>query len=372
MYLKKSEVDKACKDKLHATFDKDFSVNVRFTPALARQSPLPTLDSLPNRTILLKYNSHNGPNSVQVSAPSYSTIRSSPGRNKPALSMFGTEGTANSTPSEPSDDGQESTISSPSSIGTASSGQQPNGKAAHGPMLVHCGKAAFRPAWSNKDRDWDDNWDASSVSSDCSELDTHSEWWYTRPPRPSTVSSAVMAAGTASVTFAQPDQPLDEKKELKYELPPLSFASALSRTGLPAPNALGTRISPPNSAKKSPPHSASSPLAREFRFESESGTLLEETSSSCCCTTDKEAEVPSPQRDRRASRRGSYWERDSLGGAYFDEEGLPIAGSGAGIGHERGGSKDGERGWIDSVSRWFWYADEQKELAPNEADKGTL
>lgn len=365
LHLEKSEVDKACKDKLHSIFDRDFSVNVRFAPALARQSPLPTLDNLPNRAILLKYKSPDGPNSVEVSLPSFSSVRASPERSRSGLPMFGM-GSPKSTSSEPKEGSQEPRDSSSNMKGPALSNQEPNGKPPHSPMLVHCGKAAFKPTWSNKSRDHDDDWDAASVNSDCSELDTHSEWWYTRPPRPSTHSSTVMAAGTPSVNATPPEtnnrkdlriHVTDAHKESTYEPPSPSLLSPSFRPGLPASSSSAAPPSPPNSAKKTPPHSASSPLAREVRFESESGSISRDIFASLDTQEANGTYNGSPQRARNglADRHPGKLKNDSLEGPYLNEEGELIADSGtdSGIGKTEC-DRERERGWVNSMSRWFW------------------
>ncbi|KAF9980498.1 hypothetical protein BGZ75_008356 [Mortierella antarctica] len=186
LYLKKQEVDKACKDKLHSVFDKDFAIRVNFLPAFAQQSPLPTLDSLPNRAILLKYKSHEGPNSVQISPPYFSTRQLAPARNKSAMEAFGIgEGTESRAKSpNGSHSGENGGCSPPNSAGPSSPPiPLMNGKAIRSPVVVHTSKPAFKPMWSDRDRDRDDNWDTASISSDCSESDSSLEWWYTKPPR---------------------------------------------------------------------------------------------------------------------------------------------------------------------------------------------
>ncbi|KAG0001345.1 hypothetical protein BGZ65_003571, partial [Modicella reniformis] len=282
LYLKKSEVDKACKDKLHSIFDKEFGVSVHFSPALARQSPLPTLDSLPNRAILLKYKNHNGPNSVEVSPPSFSTLRLSPARKKSALSI------------------------------------------------------------------------------------------------------AVTASGSTLVSIIQPEIRIDletrvltveEQKETMYESPPPSPSSSLFHSGQSTSNS-STATSPPSSGKKNSRHSATSPLAREVRFESESRPL----STIACNGTANEhsheivSEALQPK-EELAGQVHSKSDSDSLEEQYLNEEGVPIAGSGKDSGvegiysNEYSRERERERGWVDSVSRWFWFTEGQKEQEPNGSEE---
>ncbi|KAI1321199.1 hypothetical protein EDD11_007765 [Mortierella claussenii] len=441
--LKKSEVDKACKDKLHTIFDKDFNICVKFSPALPQQSPLPTLDSLPNRAILLKYNNHNGPNSVQVSPPYFSTLRLSPARNKPARSLFGigkgggeTDGppvsacaTATTTAVRPtevkmweqnyspasSSGTDESSTSAPLSA-TLDQSLSPNMKAVRTgvPVLVHSNKSAFKPMWSHdKDRERDDNWDTASISSDCSESDSLLEWWYTKPPRPTIHSSAVTAAGTASASYVQPDvmtrtdpethssifvetqdethsnssgssdNTKPESLSLTSGWPSISppLLSPLSSHFLPVLSSLSSHSaaitnwspaaspspapttpaaakilnsSPPSSssAYKSPPHSATSPLAREIKFDAEPAPVSTIKSMLSCPSSDDEAEHEWSQ--------GHALKRDRAG---EDERDSGVEGMDSREQRER------ERGWVDSVSRWFWSVEGQKEQEPNGTER---
>ncbi|KAF9111672.1 hypothetical protein BGX27_004613 [Mortierella sp. AM989] len=396
--LNKSEVDKACKDKLHSVFDKDFHISVRFSPALAQQSPLPTLDSLPNRAILLKYKNHNGPNSVQVSPPYFSSVRLSPARNKTSLAIFGM-GAKESTSSSTDENNQEQTGPPSSSSGSdascSSSNQLPTSK--DGPVLVHSNKPAFKPVWSDKRRDRDDNWDTASVSSDCSESDSLLEWWYTKPPRPTIHSSAGTAAGTASASIVQPETTVrtdletkglifaeaqDDSSKLEiYSLPPISPLSSQFWPALTALSGSGGSIAAPitplpstttqvssvasSSAYRSPPHSASSPLAREIRFDS-----LDTISKFAVKSGDSDYSGNCLHVDDSGN--------DSLAGSYMNEEGQPIRdndddddeGRDSGIEnidykyqdreHVRERERERERGWVDSVSRWFFPAGQQE------------
>ncbi|KAI8597034.1 hypothetical protein EDD21DRAFT_229586 [Dissophora ornata] len=462
LHLKKSEVDKACKDKLHSTFDKEFHIRVHFSPALARQSPLPTLDSLPNRAILLKYNNHNGPNSVQVSPPYFSSMRLSPPRDNSARSLFGiamgstavttttatatttiataaiaiTETSATSNISEKeiqgqsnsrnSNDNDSSNNSLTNSTGSSSSpSQMPSGKIGRCPVLVHSNKAAFKPAWSEKERDRDDNWDASSTSSDLSESDSMLEWWYTKPPRPTIHSTAGTTAGTASASLVQPETTVRTDPEMRalftevqchqyhhdenttsstsarYEpLPPITLVSSNFRQALlPAATTTTTTTTSgggsssssgglavttvamaaisPSSAYRSPPHSATSPLAREIKFDTDNGALSAIASK---LSEKYKSREPSENVGAAGSREGatspgpSKWERSSISGSYLDEEGQTI---GDDDGREsrmenvesRERQREQERGWVDSMSRWFWAVDVQKGQEPNRTER---
>ncbi|KAF9914001.1 hypothetical protein BX616_009169 [Lobosporangium transversale] len=416
--LKKHEVDKACKDKLHSIFDKDFKVNVRFSPALAQQSPLPTLDSLPNRAILLKYRNHNGPNSIEVLPPFFSTVRSSTAQKNSALALFGfgrgsgREGTKEGKPecggsqertslenTPPSPQNLDEPNSNLPPISPSSPPSQPvssNIKAIRNgaPILVHSSsKTAFKPMWSNdKDRDRDDNWDASSVSSDCSEFD--SEWWYTKPPRPTVHSSVDAAAGTASASIVQPesirtdleahgslstgiqnDQPINHQDSLSLSSPLLPLSNHLRLTLMTSniqSNAPGTMASggimipsSPSSAYRSPPHSASSPLAREIKFDAESSSLSGAKSMMSCPSSDDESAGTGKMRDETHVN----WKKPPLHRDYLDENGLPPFNTENGYRPESLDSKslrDQERGWwAESMTRWFWSAEDQKEQETN-------
>ncbi|KAF9351303.1 hypothetical protein BGX26_010652 [Mortierella sp. AD094] len=404
--LTKSEVDKACKDKLHSIFDKDFHISVKFSPALAQQSPLPTLDSLPNRAILLKYKNHNGPNSVQVSPPYFSSVRLSPARNKASLAIFGI-GTKESA----TDEGNQAQIGSPHSSNgsntssSSSSSQLPSSK--NGPVLVHSNKPAFKPVWNDKNRDRDDNWDAASVSSDCSESDSILEWWYTKPPRPTIQSSAGTAAGTASASIVQPEiivrtdpetkglifaevQEEDTKHETHSPLPPhlhptlaaLSCNGGGGATSIASPPAVTPLVAAvaPSSAYRSPPHSATSPLAREIKFDTLDTLPKQAIKSRRSLSSGENDNVSAGRRQQDSS------ENDSLAGPYLNEEGQPIGDDDDGEGrdsgiesndskyqyheHERERERERDRGWVDSVSRWFWSADGHKELQePNDTER---
>ncbi|KAG0251750.1 hypothetical protein BG011_007396 [Mortierella polycephala] len=348
--MRKPEIDKACKDKLHSTFDKDFGICVRFSPALAQQSPLPTLDSLPNRAILLKYKNHLGPNSVQISPPYFSSVRLSPPRNNSAMSAFSLAGLLGTTPpSSPANTGestQSESSSLPKSSESSSTSIATNGTAMRSPILVQS-KSAFKPMWSDKDRDRDDNWDTASVSSDCSESDANLEWWYTMPPRPTLHSSAGAAVTTASASLVQPETSIrtdpemrvlihnDKKDRAVDEMPPspssmqsngsggLSYRPVLSNIcSIVGAGCSSIASSPPSSAYKSPPHSATSPLAHEIKFETETSPM-ERVKYGNCCKSEDESTVESGDR------------------------------------HDR---EIDERGWVDSMSRWLWFNDGKPEV----------
>ncbi|KAF9171599.1 hypothetical protein BGX20_007279 [Mortierella sp. AD010] len=406
--LTKSEVDKACKDKLHSIFDKNFHISVKFSPALAQQSPLPTLDSLPNRKILLKYKNHNGPNSVQVSPPFFSSVRLPPARNKTSLAIFGIGMKKSST----DEDDQAQTGSPPSSNGSNSSfsSQQTSNK--NGPVLVHSNKPAFKPVWNDKDRDRDDNWDAASISSDFSESDSILEWWYTKPPRPTIQSSAGIAAGTVSASIVQPETIIrtdpetkgsifaevheeDTRHDTHSPLPPhlqsMLAASGCNGSGGAAFVASASIVASmaPSSAYRSPPHSATSPLAREVKFDTLDSLSRQAIKSRLSLSSRRGSNVSTESRRQLDSN-----ENDSLAGSYLNEEGEPIddddddgnddndEGRDSGIGNddskfqdreherERERQRERERGWVDSVSRWFWSADGSKgQQEPNGTER---
>ncbi|KAG0366805.1 hypothetical protein BGZ54_004859 [Gamsiella multidivaricata] len=404
LHLQKSEVDKACKDKLHSIFDREFSILVNFSPALVQQSPLPTLDGLPNRAILLKYSNHNGPNNVQISPPYFSSLRLSAARNKSVLSILGmgskdgreSEESSTSTSSSSSssspprisrEENREQISSPPNSAGSTSSfSQVTGGKASRGPVLVHSNKLPFKPAWSDKNRDRDDNWDASSISSDCSESDSLLEWWYTKPPRPTIHTSTGTAAGMASTSTIQPETTVRTDLETRAlilsaelqdngssESPPLS--SPLSshhhhsgRAGIPILNGRNMATTSPSSAYRSPPHLASSPLAREvkFGFESESGSMPA-IGSMLFGSSDEDVSSIGRYKEGLMRQGSTKWEMD---GSRLDTEGNDDS-----RGPERESlelrerERERERGWVDSVSRWFWSAENQKEQEPNGTER---
>ncbi|KAF9128592.1 hypothetical protein BGW39_004947 [Mortierella sp. 14UC] len=442
--LTKNEVDKACKDKLHTIFDRDFGVKVRFSPALAQQSPLPTLDSLPNRAILLKYKNHEGPNSVQISPPFFSTLKLSPARNGSATrpsfnftdpasetataaptSMSTTSTTLTSILTSMNEAGQTQNRTPPSSTGsTGSSAPWSNSSAKvapviRSPVLVHS-KAPFKPVW-DKDRDRDDNWDAASISSDCSESDANLEWWYTKPPRAPLHPSAGTANTTVSASIVQPDTAVRVDPENRSLVTtdsqgettatatstapiasdPVGYLARplLSMTSSLVGVATGNLISP-SSVYKSPPHSASSPLAREIKFEREASSTsppsppspplphspLSGSSSppqykskaeSCHSSTSLEGERAA-LRSRRGGgppASGHRMQEEfndkgfcSLGGGYLNEEGQPIGAGGDDEESQDSGIEslldprehEKELGWVDSVSRWLWSPDGKK------------
>lgn len=428
--LTKNEVDKACKDKLHTIFDKDFGIKVQFSPALAQQSPLPTLDSLPNRAILLKYKNHEGPNSVQISPPFFSTLKLSPARNGPSRPAFNftdpASETATSAPTATltsiwtsssaaisgNGSGQIQNRTPPSSAGSTGSSAAPwsTPKAAapviRSPVLVHS-KAPFKPVW-DKDRDRDDNWDAASISSDCSESDANLEWWYTKPPRPSLHPNSGTAAMTVSASIVQPETTVRVDPETRtlvladsqvdttssdaggYHVRPILSSITNSFVGV----ATGGLISP-SAAYKSPPHSASSPLAREIKFEREAsstsstppppphfGAIAPSSGSSSpiqyksktesCHSSTSLEEERAALRSRRGPAPGVQKLLEvsnekgevGLGGGYLNEEGHPIGGDDdsrdSGVESLDSREQEKDRGWVDSVSRWLWYADGKK------------
>ncbi|KAF9290677.1 hypothetical protein BGZ68_006392 [Mortierella alpina] len=437
LYLKKQEIDKACKDKLHSVFDKDFAIRVNFLPAFAQQSPLPTLDSLPNRAILLKYKNHEGPNSVQVSPPYFSTRQLAPARNKSAMAAFGIGEGDDSVAKFPSGSNSgENSCSPPNSAGPSS---PPNplmhGKAMRSPVVVHTSKPAFKPMWSDRDRDREDNWDTASISSDCSESDSSLEWWYTKPPRfavfsgagtgTSTPAGVTVNASAHSESGVHLDQETraqslgDVQSETRSELAssPTSMTSSASSGGkgghyYPCRPALsissngstggggaipGTGVtSSPASAYRSPPHSATSPLAREIKFDAETMQVSATADAICpdgenCSYDDKDVYS---MRDGIASvitnttttttttisterqgdddvKSGSYLKKDFLEGPYLNEEGkvMEDEGDGRDSGVESMGSRDPQdceraAGWVDSVSRWLWSADGKRVPEP--------
>ncbi|KAG0271924.1 hypothetical protein BGZ95_000207 [Linnemannia exigua] len=441
--LTKNEVDKACKDKLHTIFDRDFGIQVRFSPALAQQSPLPTLDSLPNRAILLKYKNHEGPNSVQISPPFFSTLKLSPARNagsatRPSFNFTDPASeTATAAPilttttalisistSGNETGGQAQNCTPPSSTGSStgspsalwSSSSAKVAPVIRSPILVHS-KAPFKPVW-DKDRDRDDNWDAASISSDCSESDANLEWWYTKPPRVSLLPNSVTAAMVVSASIVQPDNTVRVDPETRSlaitdsqvettttsaTTPSSSLDSSvgyLTRPILSMTNSLvgvatGGLIST-SSVYKSPPHSASSPLAREIKFEREasptpppplhshsplsgpsSPVQYQSKANSCHSSTSFEDEraalrsrrgppAPAPALGQRSQEASNEKDHGSVGGGYLNEEGQFIEGDDD-EGRDSGieslldpREHEKERGWVDSVSRWLWSPDGRK------------
>ncbi|KAF9899773.1 hypothetical protein EC991_008339 [Linnemannia zychae] len=431
--LTKNEVDKACKDKLHTIFDRDFGIQVRFSPALAQQSPLPTLDSLPNRAILLKYKNHEGPNSVQISPPFFSTLKLSPARNgsatRPSFNFTDPASeTATAAPTSTltsiSTSGNETTQTQnrtpPSSTGSTGFQAPWSGSSAkvapviRSPVLVHS-KAPFKPVW-DKDRDRDDNWDAASISSDCSESDANLEWWYTKPPRPSLHPIAGTANTTVSASIVQPDTAVHVDPETRSLVITDSHgeattATSATATALPASDPVGYLARPllsmtnslvgiatgslisPSSVYKSPPHSASSPLAREIKFEREASSTppsppqshspLSKSSflaqymsnaESCHSSTSLEDKMGSqcsdpPTTGHKLQEMSNDKEYGDLGGGYLNEEGQPIEDRGCDNEENQDSGieslidpreHDKDRGWVDSVSRWLWSPDGRK------------
>ncbi|KAF9167356.1 hypothetical protein DFQ26_004835 [Actinomortierella ambigua] len=205
--LTKNETDKACKDKLHATFDREFKIHTRFAPAFANQSPLHTLPAEATQSILLRYKNHQGPNNIQVRPPSFSTMRlTQRSRNSPWLQIFlqdqGNDAAMDSkesaadtnvakalstTAANNNNNNSNNTGISTSHLPVLQTKSPPTLVQQNGPVFAPKPSiSAFRPSWADKDRDRggvDDDWDTASVSSDCSESDTATEWWYTRPPQ---------------------------------------------------------------------------------------------------------------------------------------------------------------------------------------------
>ncbi|KAF9319492.1 hypothetical protein BG003_009017 [Podila horticola] len=385
LFMKKCEIDKACKDKLHSVFDKNLSIQVNFSPALAQQSPLPTLDSLPNRAILLKYKNHEGPNSVQIS-PAYFTTRKLSPRNNPtnAQSVFGIQNGETPTGDDPGD--KNSPPSSPSSPPTSTA----SGTAATALLsskLRSGGSKPFKPVWADKDRDRDDNWDASSVNSDCSESDASLEWWYTKPPR-ATIPAAVVSGIHTHTNGGSATNGVDHGNTVS---PPLSIvtvnSSIVQVTSLVSsgpggiyqqpihskPSVHGILSSPlssHSSNNKSPPHSGSSPLAREIKFDS-----ISKAGVPACCVQSNSAKSRTPlswdcdgtTREKPASEEGS----SSRDGSFVLEHHPNENDEGRDSGIESLHSKDREqeehdreKGWVDSISRWFWTADGRMEMHP--------
>lgn len=152
--------------------------------------------------------------------------------------------------------------------------------------------------------------------------------------------------------------------------------------------ATGGLISP-SAAYKSPPHSASSPLAREIKFEREdsstppppphfraaalsscSSSPIQENSKaeSCHSSTSLEEERAALRSRRGPTQRlqdvSNEKGEEGLGGGYLNEEGHPIGGDddSRDSGVESLDSREQEKdlGWVDSVSRWLWSADGKK------------
>ncbi|KAF9579747.1 hypothetical protein BGW38_003874, partial [Lunasporangiospora selenospora] len=265
---KRSEVDKACKDKLHTIFDKDFSITVKLSPHSASSHPNSDLLS-PNllqqdqrdRTIKLTYQNHEGPDGVQISPPFFSTLKLASRSSARAIFNLGGLGTgsttsltgatsssalasvsttptstATSTTSYLSSLARANSVSQvqttlsppppPSSSSSTSSSwsstpptSQGNGKltppSSHGngkltpPSSHGNGKSVpFKPVWSDRDRDKDDNWDTASISSDCSELDSSLEWWYTKPPRATHSTTTITTTTSTTANIIQPENAL--------------------------------------------------------------------------------------------------------------------------------------------------------------------
>ncbi|KAF8988122.1 hypothetical protein BGZ52_000545 [Haplosporangium bisporale] len=392
LFMKKCEIDKACKDKLHSVFDKNLSIQVNFSPALAQQSPLPTLDSLPNRAILLKYKNHEGPNSVQIS-PAYFTTRKLNPRNNTtnALTIFGTENDETPTGDEPRNkNSPPSSSSSPPTSGTSGTAAT----ALLNAKLRSGGSKPFKPVWAEKDRDRDDNWDASSVNSDCSESDASLEWWYTKPPRaaiPATVVSGIHThtnggsaadGGNQGITISPPLSIVTVNSSSSI-VPVTNFISSGPGGVYQQPihskpsvhGILSSPLSSHSSNNKSPIHSGSSPLAREIRFDTiskASGPIACEKPNSAMSRAPLWGESDGPSREKPASEEGL----SSRDGSFVLEHHPNENDEGRDSGIESLHSKDRdqeehdrEKGWVDSISRWLWTADGKMEMRPSKVQE---
>ncbi|KAF9940386.1 hypothetical protein BGZ67_007863 [Mortierella alpina] len=382
LYLKKQEVDKACKDKLHSVFDKDFAIRVNFLPAFAQQSPLPTLDSLPNRAILLKYKSHEGPNSVQISPPYFSTRQLAPARNKSAMEAFGIgEGTESRAKSpNGSHSGENGGCSPPNSAGPSSPPiPLMNGKAIRSPVVVHTSKPAFKPMWSDRDRDRDDNWDTASISSDCSESDSSLEWWYTKPPRfailPGTGKGSGNGTGSPTAVATSASPPSDSGAGLDQEARAQSLGDRPTETTFEL-------ASPPISMASSRGSSSGGPGGhipyRPALSISSSGSLAGASGMPGTVVTSPPSNGTTECKgndddDDEIKRRLYLTKKDFLEGPYLKEEDKTMGengGDGRDSGVESVGSRDPQdceraAGWVDSVSRWLWSADGKRVPEPS-------
>ncbi|KAG0033818.1 hypothetical protein BGZ82_005975 [Podila clonocystis] len=384
LFMKKCEIDKACKDKLHSIFDKNLSIQVNFSPALAQQSPLPTLDSLPNRAILLKYKNHEGPNSVQISPAYFTTRKLSPRNNATnALSVFGFQNGEAPTGEDPGDkDSPPSSSCSPPTSGISGTAAT----ALLNAKLRSGGSKPFKPVWADKDRDRDDNWDASSVNSDCSESDASLEWWYTKPPRatiPTTVVSGIHTHTNGGSATDGGDQgktvspPLSIVTVNSSIVPVISLVSSGPGGVYQQPihskpsvhGILSSPLSSHSSNSKSSPHSGSSPLAREIKFDS-----ISKASGPVCCEKPNSAKSRPPlawDSDSSSREKPGSEETSSSRDGSFVLEHHPNEDKERDSGIESLHSKDREqedhdreKGWVDSLSRWFWTAEGKMEMHP--------
>ncbi|KAG0348721.1 hypothetical protein BG004_004435 [Podila humilis] len=392
LFMNKAEIDKACKDKLHSIFDKNLSIQVKFSPALAQQSPLPTLDSLPNRAILLKYKNHEGPNSVQITPPYFTTRKLSPRNNAiNALTLFGIQSSETPTGDESTVDCNVSTPSSYKSLSPSlsppHSGSSTSTSLLNAKIQSKASSKPFKPVWAEKDRDRDDNWDASSVNSDCSESDASLEWWYTKPPRVTVPPVAIVSGvhthtvnGTAETTTEGVEEqghtisPPVSIVSGGYSIVPISNSGSGSLYQQPIhskPNVHGIMSSPLSSHSgnsKSPPHSGSSPLAREIKFDSVSragGQEICDQLNSALLGTVTAASFGDEKDTRKSSSNSG-----SLGEGSFVLEQYPHEiDEGRDSGIESIHSKDQDhddldrdKGWVDSFSRWLWTDDGKMEI----------
>ncbi|KAF9410785.1 hypothetical protein BGZ94_001530 [Podila epigama] len=402
LFLQKSEIDKACKDKLHSVFDKNFSIHVKLSPALAQQSPLPTLDSLPNRAILLKYKSNEGPNSVQIS-PAYFTTRNLPPRNTvAAFSLFGGQ-KEEASPESTNRAGNPQSSPSPTASPSSSPPNSGSSRSAAAASLLNTkglnvySSKPFKPVWADKDKDRDDNWDASSVNSDCSESDASLEWWYTKPPRMAIPTSTAVSGVHTHVNGTSPPTSIATSPPLAIvsgssSIVPVANANVYGPGGVyqqpihSKPSVHGIMSSPLSSShgysNKSPPHSGSSPLAREVKFDSISKASGKDV---CAMLTGTESSSPKPDVGEHENQQ-SLEKRDITESSLsLDKDPSVIQGrhpeesdEGRDSGIESLHSKDKEyendrdrdrdqdqdqdQGWVDSISRWFRATDGKTEI----------
>ncbi|KAF9975666.1 hypothetical protein BGZ73_000622, partial [Actinomortierella ambigua] len=284
--LTKNEVDKACKDKLHAIFDREFKIHTRFSPAFANQSPLHTLPAEATQSILLRYKNHGGLGDIQVRPPSFSTMRlTQRSRNSPWLKLL-LQGEENDGTTD-SSAGVNTTTNTSATATTATTmanthciNHPPVFQIKSPPTLVQQNGpvfapkpsiSGFRPSWADKDRD--DDWDTASVSSDCSESDTATEWWYTPPPQVTSGGSGNGgnggggAGGVGGIHGHHPFQnngktrsPLSSPPNSRGRLVVDSSAVVTSGSGSGGPTSpLAAAFTPPTAFGASSPSSSSSP-----------------------------------------------------------------------------------------------------------------
>ncbi|KAF9924118.1 hypothetical protein FBU30_005858 [Linnemannia zychae] len=282
---------------------------------------------------------------------------------------------ASTTSGNEASDDQEKNSTPPSSAGSTGFSKFWNSKSdspkaavqpmTRSPVLVHS-KSAFKPVW-DKDRDRDDSWDAASISSDCSESDSNLEWWYTKPPRPTVLPSS---ATTVSANIVQPDTTVRVDSETRsLVLTDTSHGETFPETGvgigyharpiISLANSIvgvatGGLVSPSSAIYKSPPHSATSPLAREIKFDREEDE----------CVASRNCQRPSLEYRHQDATLSQKVDVDSLEEGYLNENGQPI---GDDDGRDSGveslmESRENYRelGWVDSVSRWLWSPEGKK------------